>query len=105
MAWLYLVIAGIFEIIWAVGTKYVTSLSPSWPLLIMLCAMGASVVFLALAATSSALSTAAAVWTGIGVAGVFLYSIIVFKEPLILSNLLFIALILIGIVGLKLGLK
>jgi len=105
MAWIYLFIAGIFEIGWAVGMKYCNDFKPSVPLFIVIFSMIFSVVFLWLASKTLPMSIAYAVWTGIGIVGVTLYGIIVFKEPFSIFNLVFIGMILFGIVGLKLGIK
>lgn len=103
MAWLYLLIAGIFEISWAVGIKYCDSLKLNFVLFFVILSMVASVFFLWLALKSIPISLAYAIWTGIGILGVVTYDIIVFKQPLSLINLIFISLILIGIIGLKLN--
>ncbi|MGB4191505.1 MAG: multidrug efflux SMR transporter [Rickettsiales bacterium] len=103
MAWLYLLIAGIFEISWAVGIKYCDSSKLNFILFFVILSMMASVFFLWLALKSIPISLAYAIWTGIGILGVVTYDIIVFKQPLSLINLIFISLILIGIIGLKLN--
>lgn len=103
MAWLYLLIAGIFEVSWAVGIKYCDGFKLGFPLLFVILSMVASVFFLWLALKSIPISLAYAVWTGIGILGVVTYDIIIFKQSLSLINLIFISLILIGIIGLKLN--
>jgi quaternary ammonium compound-resistance protein SugE len=99
--WLSLGIAGFFEIMWAVGLKYSDGFSKLWPSLITLLAMGLSVYFLAQALKTIPLGTGYAVWTGIGAAGTALLGILLFAESAQLVRLLFIALIISGIVGLK----
>lgn len=102
MAWIYLVLAGLFEICWAVGLKYTGGFTRLWPSLITIAAMAGSFTFLSLALRTIALGTAYAVWTGIGAVGVALLGILMFAEPYHATRLFFIALIVIGIVGLKL---
>jgi quaternary ammonium compound-resistance protein SugE len=98
MAWIYLTIAGLFEIAWAIGLKYTygfTRLLPSlWT--------SASIVLLALALKTLPVGTAYAVWTGIGAIGTALLGIYLFNEPATALRLMCIGLILCGIIGLKL---
>ncbi|WP_153726627.1 quaternary ammonium compound efflux SMR transporter SugE [Heliorestis convoluta] len=101
MAWLYLFIAGLFEVLWAIGLKYSEGFSRLWPSIGTLCAMVLSFFLLAQALKSLPLGTAYAVWTGIGAIGTVLLGIVLFGESRELSRLFFILLILIGIVGLK----
>jgi quaternary ammonium compound-resistance protein SugE len=100
--WLSLGIAGVFEIAWAVGLKYTDGFSKLWPSLITLWAMGLSLYFLAQALKTIPLGTGYAVWTGIGAAGTAILGIALFAESAHLVRLLCIALIIGGIVGLKL---
>jgi quaternary ammonium compound-resistance protein SugE len=102
MAWLYLVIAGVFEIGWAVGLKYTEGFSRLWPSLWTLAAMTLSIAMLGLALRSLSLGTAYAVWTGIGTVGTVIFGMILFGDPATAGRLLCIALIVSGIVGLKL---
>ncbi len=101
MGWSYLLIAGIFEIVWAIGMKYTHSFSRFWPSLLVIIAMLLSVYFLTLAIKTIPVGTAYAVWTGIGIAGTTVLGIILFQEPVQLIRLFFIFLILVSIVGLK----
>ncbi|QGG48512.1 small Multidrug Resistance family protein [Heliorestis convoluta] len=101
LAWLYLFIAGLFEVLWAIGLKYSEGFSRLWPSIGTLCAMVLSFFLLAQALKSLPLGTAYAVWTGIGAIGTVLLGIVLFGESRELSRLFFILLILIGIVGLK----
>ncbi len=103
MQWLWLVIAGILEVGWAVGLKYSQGFSRFVPSIFTLMGMIASFYFLSLALRSLPLGTAYAVWTGIGAVGTVLLGIILFKEPADLIRLLCIGLILMGIVGLKMS--
>jgi len=102
MAWLYLVIAGFFEIGWAVGLKYTEGFSRLWPSIWTLAAMTLSIVMLGLALRSLPLGTAYAVWTGIGTVGTALLGMVLFGDPATAGRLACIALIVAGIVGLKL---
>ncbi len=103
MAWLYLTIAGLFEIGWAIGLKYTDGFSRLTPSLWTAAAMVASLIFLSLALKTLPVGTAYAVWTGIGAIGTVLLGIYLFGEPATVMRLLCIAMILSGIVGLKLA--
>jgi quaternary ammonium compound-resistance protein SugE len=105
MAWLYLFIAGIFEIFWAVGIKYCDGLKITLPLVLVIISMGISIIFLGLATKTIPMSIAYAVWTGIGIVGVFAYGLLILKDPISTNSIIFVGLILIGIIGLKLGIK
>jgi quaternary ammonium compound-resistance protein SugE len=102
MAWIQLFIAGLLEVVWAVGMKKsegFTKLAPSvWTVLAMI----ASMWLLTVAANKLPLGTAYAVWTGIGVLGTTVLGMILFDEPRDAKRILCITLILVGIVGLKL---
>ena len=100
--WLSLSIAGLFEVVWAVGLKYTDGFSRLWPSLFTLAAMAVSLYFLALALRSIPLGTGYAIWTGIGAAGTAILGIILFAESAAIPRLLCIAVIVGGIVGLKL---
>jgi quaternary ammonium compound-resistance protein SugE len=102
MAWLLLIIAGVLEIGWAVGLKYADGFTRLGPSLWTLAALAASMVLLAAAARSLPIGTAYAVWTGIGAAGTALLGIWLFREPASLARLFCIALIIAGVLGLKL---
>jgi quaternary ammonium compound-resistance protein SugE len=103
MAWVYLLVAGAFEIVWATGLKYTEGFSRLWPSVGTVAAMSVSMVCLALALRAIPMGTAYAVWTGIGAVGVAIMGIILFNEPRDLARLFFIFVIVIGIVGLKLS--
>ena len=105
MAWLYLLIAGIFEIFWAVGIKYCDGLKITLPLVLVIISMGLSIIFLGLATKTIPMSIAYAVWTGIGIIGVFTYGLLILKDPISTNSIVFVGLILTGIIGLKLGIK
>lgn len=102
MAWTFLLIAGLLEIAWAIGLKYTDGWSRLWPSLFTGAAMVASMIFLARALKFIPVGTAYAVWTGIGAAGTAVLGIILFAESAAPARLACIALIVAGIVGLKL---
>lgn len=100
--WWSLGIAGVFEVIWAVGLKYTDGFSRLWPSVLTLLAMAISVYFLSQALKTIPLGTGYAIWTGIGAAGTAILGIVLFSESASLVRLLCIALIISGIAGLKL---
>jgi quaternary ammonium compound-resistance protein SugE len=102
MAWIYLLIAGLFEIGWAVGLKYTEGFTRLWPSVWTVVALVVSMALLALAVKELPIGTAYAVWTGVGAVGTALLGIVLFGEPRDLPRLLCIALIVAGILGLKL---
>ncbi|MFM9858412.1 quaternary ammonium compound efflux SMR transporter SugE [Pseudoxanthobacter sp. M-2] len=103
MAWLILFVAGLFEVGWAVGLKYTEGFTRLWPSLGTAAAMAASIFLLALALRTIPLGTGYAVWTGIGAMGTVLFGILYLGESTDLLRIGSIALILIGLVGLKLA--
>ena len=102
MAWIYLLVAGLLEVGWAIGLKYTEGFSRLWPSLATIAAMILSLGFLALALKELPVGTAYAVWTGIGAVGTVILGIYLFSEPATAARLACIGLILAGIVGLKL---
>lgn len=102
MAWIYLFIAGLFEIGWAIGLKYTDGYTKLVPTILTLAGMGASVFTLGLALKEIPLGTGYAVWTGIGSVGTAILGIILFGEPATALRLACIGLIVAGIIGLKL---
>ena len=101
MSWLLLLLAGLFEVAWAIGLKYTDGFSRPLPTLLTLSAMGVSVLLLAMAVKQLPLGTAYAVWTGIGAVGTVLMGIWLFNEPATLARVLCLMLIIGGILGLK----
>ena len=101
MAWFLLFLAGLFEIAWAIGLKYTDGFTKLWPSVFTVIGMAASFLFLALALRTIPIGTAYAVWIGIGAIGVAILGIVLFNEPRDFLRLAFIALIVIGIAGLK----
>lgn len=102
MAWLYLLVAGLFEIGWAVGLKYTEGFTRLWPSVWTGACLVVSMILLAAAVRELPIGTAYAVWTGIGAVGTALLGILLFGEPRDAARLLCIALIVAGILGLKL---
>lgn len=102
MPWLYLLIAAAFEIGWAVGLKTTNGFTRLWPTVFTVIALITSFVFLALAVRTIPIGTGYAIWTGIGAVGTAIFGIILFAEPATWPRLACIALIVIGLVGLKL---
>ena len=102
MAWIYLTVAGLFEIGWAIGLKYTDGFTRLLPSLWTIVSMIASIVLLGLALKTLPVGTAYAVWTGIGAVGTAALGIYLFAEPATVARLLCIGLILSGIIGLKL---
>ncbi|NII54613.1 quaternary ammonium compound efflux SMR transporter SugE [Luteibacter sp. SG786] len=102
MYWTVLVLAGLFEIVWAVGLKYSEGFSRLLPSMLTVVAMVISIVLLAVATKKLPLGTAYAVWTGIGAVGAVTLGIVLFGESAQPWRLLCVGLILAGIIGLKL---
>ncbi len=101
MAWLYLVVAGLFEVGWAIGLKYTDGFSRLWPSLWTGASMAVSLFLLAQALRTLPVGTGYAVWTGIGSVGTAALGIALLGESRDALRLLCLALIVIGIVGLK----
>ena len=101
MAWIILVLAGLFEVGWAIGLKYTEGFTRLWPSVGTVAAMVVSVVLLGWAMRTLPVGTAYAVWTGIGAIGTVVLGIVLFHEPATVARLVCIGLILAGIVGLK----
>jgi quaternary ammonium compound-resistance protein SugE len=102
LPWVYLFVAGLFEIGWAIGLKYTDGFSRLAPSVFTIVSMVVSVVLLGLALKTLPVGTGYAVWTGIGTVGAALLGIILFGEPATAVRLICIGLIVAGILGLKL---
>ncbi|MDD2536539.1 MAG: quaternary ammonium compound efflux SMR transporter SugE [Macromonas bipunctata] len=102
MPWLMLLVAGLFEVGWAIGLKYTEGFTRFWPSVGTLVAMVASVGLLGLALRTLPVGTAYAVWTGIGAVGTVVFGIVLLGEPVSVARLVCVGLIVAGIVGLKL---
>jgi quaternary ammonium compound-resistance protein SugE len=103
MAWLMLVVAGLFEVGWAIGLKYTDGFTRLWPTVGTLAAMAISLGLLGLAMKSLSVGTAYAVWVGVGAVGTAILGIVLFGEPANAGRLISLGLIVAGIVGLKLS--
>jgi quaternary ammonium compound-resistance protein SugE len=101
MAWIYLIIAGVLEIGWAIGLKYTAGFTRLWPSVFTIAAMIASFALLAQALRTIPVGTGYAVWTGIGAAGTAALGMIFLGEPRELLRILCLVLIVAGVVGLK----
>ncbi len=102
MAWVTLVLAGLFEIGWAVGLKYTEGFTRLWPSVATVVSMIVSLALLGAALRTLPLGTAYAVWTGIGTVGSAILGMALFGEAASVARLVCIGLIVAGIVGLKL---
>lgn len=105
MAWVYIIIASVFEISWAVGLKYTDGLTKVGPTIFTVVTMILSFYFLALGVKDIPIGTGYAVWTGIGAVGTVILGMILFNESREFVRILFILMIVGGIVGLKLTTK
>ncbi len=103
MPWVLLLVAGLFEVAWAVGLKSSEGFSRLWPSVFTVVALAISMVLLGLAARSLPIGTAYAVWVGIGALGAAVCGMILFDEPRNASRLFFLALLIVAIVGLRLS--
>jgi quaternary ammonium compound-resistance protein SugE len=101
MAWFLVVIAGLLEVAWAIGLKYSQGFTRLWPSVWTVAGMLASFVLLAQAMKTLPVGTGYAVWTGIGAAGTALVGMWLLGEPREALRLVFLAFILVGIIGLK----
>ena len=105
MAWVYIIIASVFEITWAIGLKYTEGFTKLWPTVFTVVTMIFSFYFLAQGVKDIPIGTGYAVWTGIGAIGTVILGMILFNESKELIRILFILMIVGGIVGLKLTTK
>jgi quaternary ammonium compound-resistance protein SugE len=102
MAWVLLVVAGLFEVGWAIGLKYTEGFTRMWPSVWTIAAMVLSVVLLGMAMKSLPVGTSYAVWVGVGAVGTAILGMVLFSEPATAGRLVSLAFIVVGIVGLKL---
>ncbi|TWT17465.1 quaternary ammonium compound efflux SMR transporter SugE [Luteimonas marina] len=103
MPWIILVLAGLFEIGWAIGLKYTDGFTRLWPTLGTVAAMVVSLSLLGIAMKSLTVGTAYAVWVGVGAVGTAILGIVLLQEPANAGRLISLGLIVAGIVGLKLA--
>jgi quaternary ammonium compound-resistance protein SugE len=101
MPWIWLIVAGLLEIAWAVGLKFTHGFTKLWPSVATVLLMLASFWCLAQAVKALPLGTSYAIWTGIGAVGTAIAGIVLFKEPATAARLACMVLIVAGIVGLK----
>ncbi|WP_442682564.1 quaternary ammonium compound efflux SMR transporter SugE [Stenotrophomonas sp. JC08] len=102
MAWIYLLVAGLFEVVWAIGLKYTEGWTRLWPSVGTLVAMGVSFWCLSQSLRSIPIGTGYAIWTGIGAVGAAALGIVLFGDSASWPRLLCIGLIVSGVIGLKL---
>jgi quaternary ammonium compound-resistance protein SugE len=102
MPWIYLLLAGLLEVVWAVGLKYTEGFTRLWPSVITGSAMVASIVLLAMAVKTLPIGTAYAIWTGIGAVGAVILGIVLFGDSASPMRLACVGLVVLGMVGLKL---
>jgi quaternary ammonium compound-resistance protein SugE len=102
MAWWKLIVAGVFEVGWAVGLKYTHGFTRPIASVLTVAAIVTSMWLLASAARTIPIGTAYAVWVGIGATGAAILGAVLFREPLTLARAAFLALLVVAIVGLKL---
>ncbi|AYG07200.1 quaternary ammonium compound-resistance protein SugE [Pseudomonas fluorescens] len=103
MSWVILFFAGLFEVGWAVGLKYTDGFSKPMPTALTIAAMAVSLGLLGLAMKELPLGTAYAIWTGVGAVGTVIAGIILFGESMALFRLASVALIIAGLIGLKIS--
>lgn len=103
MNWFILIVAGLFEIGWAIGLKYTEGFTKLWPTIGTVVSMMVSVLLLGLAMKTLPVGTAYAVWVGIGAIGTAILGIVLFGESMAVLKLVSLCLICAGIIGLKLA--
>ncbi len=103
MPWIILVLAGLFEIGWAVGLKYSDGFTRLWPSVGTIAAMAVSLALLGIAMKSLPMGTAYAIWVGVGAVGTVILGIVLFDEPLTVLRVASVSLIIAGLLGLKLA--
>ena len=103
MAWVILVIAGLFEVGWAIGLKYTEGFTRLWPTVGTVLAMILSLWLLGIAMKALPVGTAYSVWVGVGAVGTVVLGIVLLNEPANAARLISVALIVAGIIGLKLA--
>ena len=100
-SWIVLVIAGLFEVCWAIGLKYTQGFTKPLPRLFTLLNLAGSMYLLAKASENLPIGTAYGVWVGIGALGAAILGIFLFNEPVSMSRIFFLVLLLVAIIGLK----
>ena len=103
MPWIILVLAGLFEVGWAIGLKYTDGFSKLWPTVGTVAAMAISLGLLGIAMKSLPVGTAYAIWVGVGAVGTVILGIVLFNEPVNALRMISVGLIIAGLFGLKLA--
>jgi len=103
VAWVILVVAGLFEVGWAIGLKYTEGFTRVWPTIWTVLSMAVGLWLLGIAMKSLPVGTAYSVWVGVGAVGTVILGIVLFDDPVNVARLISVALIIAGIVGLKLA--
>jgi quaternary ammonium compound-resistance protein SugE len=103
MPWIILVLAGLFEVGWAIGLKYTEGFTRLWPTVGTVAAMAISLGLLGIAMKSLPVGTAYAIWVGVGAVGTVILGIVLFNEPVNALRMISVGLIIAGLVGLKLA--
>lgn len=101
MAWILIVVAGLFEVLWAVGLKYTHGFTRFWPSVFTIAAIVISMYLLSVATRTLPIGTAYAVWVGIGAAGTAVLGMTLLGEPPTAGRLAFLTLLIVAIIGLK----
>jgi quaternary ammonium compound-resistance protein SugE len=102
VAWIYVLAAGLLEVIWAVGLKYTDGFTRLWPSVVTVLTFSGSLFLLALAVQTIPIGTAYAMFVGIGAVGAAVLGIILFGEPTDLPRLFFLSLLIVSLIGLRL---
>lgn len=103
MPWIILVLAGLFEVGWAIGLKYTDGFSKLWPTVGTVAAMAISLGLLGIAMKTLPVGTAYAIWVGVGAVDTVILGIVLFHEPVNALRITSVALIIAGLIGLKLA--
>ncbi len=101
LAWIILIIAGLFEVCWAIGLKYSEGFTKLVPSAFTLVTLGVSMYLLAKASEVLPIGTAYGVWVGVGAFGAAVLGVVLFKEPASFARLFFLAMLLVSIIGLR----
>ena len=102
LAWLWLLLAGLLEVTWAVGLKYSEGFTRFGPSVMTLAALAGSMALLSVAVRTLPIGTAYGVWVGIGALGAAVLGVVLFNEPVSAARIFFLALLLVAIIGLRL---
>lgn len=103
MNWMILFFAGVFEVGWAIGLKYTDGFTRLWPTVLTIAAMAISLGMLGIAMKTLPVGTAYAVWVGVGAVGTAILGVVLLGEPINAGRMISLALIISGIIGLKLS--